>query len=79
MPVQHWGKMLKEEMVKSAVVIRLDSADPVDVVHSCLAMLDEAFDHTVNGKGYKARILIHSVQQSGVSRYSDLAEAGTAI
>lgn len=51
---EHWGKTLKDEVIQSGgtVVIRPDSGDPVAVVHQCLELLDEAFGHTVNGKGF---------------------------
>jgi nicotinamide phosphoribosyltransferase len=52
---EHWGRTLRDEVIKSGatLVVRPDSGDPVDVVHRCLVLLDEAFGHTVNGKATK--------------------------
>ena len=50
---EHWGKTLKDEVIQSGatLVVRPDSGDPVDVVHQCLVLLDEAFGHTVERQG----------------------------
>jgi nicotinamide phosphoribosyltransferase len=66
---EHWGKTLKEEVIASGatVVIRPDSGDPVAVVHQCLELLDEAFGHTVNGKGYKVLNYVRVIQGDGVN------------
>jgi nicotinamide phosphoribosyltransferase len=66
---EHWGKTLKEEVIRSGatVVIRPDSGDPVAVVHQCLELLDEAFGHSVNGKGYKVLNNVRVIQGDGIN------------
>jgi nicotinamide phosphoribosyltransferase len=66
---EHWGKTLKQEVIDSGatVVIRPDSGDPVAVVHQCLELLDEAFGHTVNGKGYKVLNHVRVIQGDGIN------------
>jgi nicotinamide phosphoribosyltransferase len=49
------------------VVIRPDSGDPVTVVLQCLDLLDEAFGHSVNGKGYKVLNHVRVIQGDGVN------------
>ncbi|MEJ1096990.1 nicotinate phosphoribosyltransferase, partial [Pseudoxanthomonas sp. CCNWLW206] len=69
---EHWGKTLKQEVIDSGatVVIRPDSGDPVAVVHQCLELLDEAFGHTVNGKGYKVLNHVRVIQGDGINPIS---------
>jgi nicotinamide phosphoribosyltransferase len=69
---EHWGKTLKEEVIKSGatLVVRPDSGDPVQVVHQCLVLLDEAFGHTMNGKGYKVLNHVRVIQGDGVNPHS---------
>lgn len=64
-----WGVALREQVIASGatVVIRPDSGDPVDVVHQCLVLLDEAFGHTVNGKGYKVLKHVRVIQGDGIN------------
>ncbi|MDI9238571.1 nicotinate phosphoribosyltransferase [Lysobacter sp. LF1] len=66
---EHWGKALKDEVIRSGatVVIRPDSGDPVAVVHQCLELLDEAFGHTVNGKGFKVLNHVRVIQGDGIN------------
>ncbi|UKE70087.1 nicotinate phosphoribosyltransferase [Xanthomonas cerealis pv. cerealis] len=66
---EHWGTTLREEVIASGatVVIRPDSGDPVAVVHQCLELLDEAFGHRVNGKGYKVLNHVRVIQGDGVN------------
>jgi len=66
---EHWGKTLRQEVIDSGatVVVRPDSGDPVAVVHQCLELLDEAFGHTVNGKGYKVLNHVRVIQGDGVN------------
>ena len=54
----------------ATVVIRPDSGDPVAVVHQCLDLLDEAFGHTVNGKGYKVLNHVRVIQGDGINPHS---------
>jgi nicotinamide phosphoribosyltransferase len=66
---EHWGRTLKEEVIRSGatVVIRPDSGDPVAVVHQCLELLDEAFGHTVNSKGFKVLNHVRVIQGDGIN------------
>lgn len=66
---EHWGTTLKDEVIASGatVVIRPDSGDPVAVVHQCMELLDEAFGHTVNGKGYKVLNHVRVIQGDGIN------------
>lgn len=66
---EHWGKTLKDEVIRSGatLVVRPDSGDPAEVVHKCLVLLDEAFGHTVNGKGYKVLNHVRVLQGDGVN------------
>ncbi|MBB3824746.1 nicotinate phosphoribosyltransferase [Xanthomonas arboricola] len=66
---EHWGTTLREEIIASGatVVIRPDSGDPVDVVEQCLVLLDEAFGHQVNGKGYKVLNHVRVIQGDGIN------------
>jgi nicotinamide phosphoribosyltransferase len=67
--IEHWGKTLRQEVIDSGatVVVRPDSGDPVAVVHQCLELLDEAFGHTVNGKGYKVLNHVRVIQGDGIN------------
>ncbi|MGE7137802.1 nicotinate phosphoribosyltransferase [Luteibacter sp. NPDC031894] len=64
-----WGKTLRDEVVASGatVVVRPDSGDPVEVVHRCVSLLDEAFGSTVNGKGYRVLNHVRVIQGDGVN------------
>jgi len=66
---EHWGRTLKDEVIRSGatVVIRPDSGDPVAVVHQCLELLDEAFGHTVNAKGFKVINHVRVIQGDGIN------------
>lgn len=66
---EYWGKALKQEVIDSGatVVIRPDSGDPVAVVHQCMELLDDAFGHTLNGKGYKVLNHVRIIQGDGIN------------
>ncbi|TCV92760.1 nicotinamide phosphoribosyltransferase [Luteibacter rhizovicinus] len=66
---EYWGKTLRDEVIASGatVVIRPDSGDPVEVVHTCLTLLDEAFGSTINGKGYKVLNHVRVIQGDGIN------------
>ena len=66
---EHWGKTLRDEVIASGatVVIRPDSGDPVAVVHQCLELLDEAFGHTVNSKGFRVLNHVRVIQGDGIN------------
>lgn len=65
----HWGKTLRQEIIDSGatLVVRPDSGEPVDVVHQCLTLLDEAFGHSVNSKGFKVLNHVRVIQGDGVN------------
>lgn len=66
---EHWGRTLREEVIRSGatVVIRPDSGDPVAVVHQCLELLDEAFGHSLNRKGYRVLNHVRVIQGDGIN------------
>ncbi|HVH33439.1 MAG TPA: nicotinate phosphoribosyltransferase [Tahibacter sp.] len=66
---EHWGKTLRDEVIASGatLIVRPDSGEPVDVVHQCLVLLDEAFGHTVNAKGYKVLNHVRVIQGDGIN------------
>ncbi|MBB3226735.1 nicotinamide phosphoribosyltransferase [Luteibacter sp. Sphag1AF] len=66
---EHWGKTLRDEVIASGatVVIRPDSGDPVEVVHTCLTLLDDAFGSDINGKGYKVLKHVRVIQGDGIN------------
>ena len=72
---EHWGKTLRDEVIASGgtLVVRPDSGDPVEVVNQCLVLLDEAFGHTVNSKGYKVLNHVRVIQGDGINPESLLA------
>ena len=55
-------------MIRSGatLVVRPDSGDPVEVVHQCMVLLDEAFGHTINGKGYRVLNHVRVIQGDGI-------------
>ena len=69
---EHWGKTLRDEVIASGgtLVVRPDSGDPVAVVHQCIELLDEAFGHTVNSKGYKVLNHVRVIQGDGINPVS---------
>lgn len=69
---EHWGTTLREEIIASGatLVIRPDSGDPVDVVEQCLVLLDDAFGHQLNGKGYKVLNHVRVIQGDGINPQS---------
>ena len=69
---EHWGKTLRDVVIASGgtLVVRPDSGDPVAVVHQCIELLDEAFGHTVNSKGYKVLNHVRVIQGDGINPVS---------
>lgn len=67
--VEHWGKALRDEVIASGatIVVRPDSGDPVEVVHRCVSLLNEAFGSTLNGKGYRVLNHVRVIQGDGVN------------
>ena len=83
---EHWGQTLRAQVIASGatLVVRPDSGDPVEVVHQCLVLLDEAFGSAVNSKGYKVLNHVRVIQGDGVNPDSirailaDITAAGFA-
>lgn len=66
---EHWGRTLREQVIASGatLVVRPDSGDPVEVVHRCLTLLEDAFGATMNGKGYRVLNHVRVIQGDGVN------------
>jgi nicotinamide phosphoribosyltransferase len=66
---EHWGEALRDEVIRSGatLVVRPDSGDPVEVVHKCMLLLDEAFGSVVNSKGCKVLNHVRLIQGDGVN------------
>ena len=64
-----WGEELKQEVIDSGatVVVRPDSGDPVDVVITCLRILDKHFGHVVNDKGFRVLNNVRIIQGDGIN------------
>jgi nicotinamide phosphoribosyltransferase len=64
-----WGGVLREEVIASGatLVVRPDSGDPADIVHSTLKMLNAAFGSTVNAKGFRVLDHVRVIQGDGVN------------
>jgi nicotinamide phosphoribosyltransferase len=64
-----WGGALRDEVVQSGatLVVRPDSGDPADIVHSTLKMLNAAFGSTVNAKGFRVLDHVRVIQGDGVN------------
>lgn len=70
-----WGGILKEELINSGatLVVRPDSGDPVEIVLSCLEILDRKFGSTINSKGFKVLNNVKIIQGDGVNPTSILS------
>jgi len=71
--IEHlWGGALKQQLVDSGatVVIRPDSGDPAEVALKTTALLDAAFGHTVNGKGFKVLNHVRVIYGDGINERS---------
>jgi nicotinamide phosphoribosyltransferase len=66
---EHWGKTLRDEVIASGatIVVRPDSGDPVEVVHRCVSLLNDAFGSTVNAKGFRVLNHVRVIQGDGVN------------
>src|ERR1700747_2734937 len=64
-----WGGELKQEIIDSeaVVIIRPDSGDPLEVNAKLIQILDKAFGHTINDKGYKVLNHVRLIQGDGVN------------
>jgi nicotinamide phosphoribosyltransferase len=65
-----WGKELKERIVNmdGMLVVRPDSGDPTTVPVDVIVLLDEAFGHTVNNKGFKVLNNVRCLQGDGIDQ-----------
>lgn len=63
-----WGKELKQDVLDHGnfVVIRPDSGDPIKTPVECLELLDKAFGHVENSKGYKVLNNVRVIQGDGI-------------
>lgn len=82
-----WGKALKDRVVEmdGMLVVRPDSGDPTKVPLEVTKLLDKAFGHTVNSKGYKVLNHVRVIQGDGINQDSiraimkSLVDAGYSI
>lgn len=67
-----WGDALKQRIVDmdGMLVVRPDSGDPETVPLEVIKLLDEAFGHTVNTKGYKVLNHVRVIQGDGINQDS---------
>lgn len=77
-----WGRALKQQVLDSGaiLVVRPDSGDPATVVLQTLRLLDAAYGHAVNGKGFKVlHDSVRVIQGDGVNPASirEILEAMT--
>lgn len=81
-----WGGKLKQQVIdmNAMLVVRPDSGDPIEMPIECVQMLDEAFGHTINSKGYKVLNHVRVIQGDGIDEddvvaiYKRLTELGYA-
>lgn len=67
-----WGKELKERVIKmdGMLIVRPDSGDPKTVPLEVIKLLDAAFGHTVNSKGFKVLNHVRVIQGDGINQLS---------
>jgi nicotinamide phosphoribosyltransferase len=67
-----WGKELRQDLIDSGatVVIRPDSGNPVEVALRTAILLDNAFGHMVNGKGFRVLNNVRVIYGDGINRRS---------
>jgi nicotinamide phosphoribosyltransferase len=65
-----WGKELKDRIIKmdGMLVVRPDSGDPTLVPVEVVQLLDKAFGHTINTKGYKVLNHVRVIQGDGIDQ-----------
>ena len=65
-----WGKELKDRIIEmdGMLVIRPDSGDPTIVPVEVVQLLDDAFGHTINTKGYKVLNNVRVIQGDGIDQ-----------
>lgn len=82
-----WGRELKDRVIKmdGMLVVRPDSGDPTTVPLEVTKLLDAAFGHTVNSKGFKVLNNVRVIQGDGINEQSivkiinSFIEAGYSI
>lgn len=64
-----WGS-LKDELIASGatLVVRPDSGDPVEVMYSCLTILEKYFGSAKNDKGYKIINQVRMIWGDGITK-----------
>lgn len=67
-----WGGELRQDILDSGgtVVIRPDSGNPVEVALRTAILLDNAFGHSVNGKGFRVLNNVRMIYGDGINRRS---------
>jgi nicotinamide phosphoribosyltransferase len=67
-----WGDELKDRVIEmdGMLVVRPDSGDPTQVPVDVIELLDKAFGHTVNSKGYKVLNHVRVLQGDGINQIS---------
>ncbi len=67
-----WGRELRQDLVDSGgtVVIRPDSGNPVEVALRAAILLDNAFGHEVNSKGFRVLRHVRVIYGDGINRRS---------
>ena len=67
-----WGGELKDRVIEmdGMLVVRPDSGDPTQVPVDVVVLLDKAFGHTVNSKGYKVLNHVRVLQGDGINQDS---------
>jgi nicotinamide phosphoribosyltransferase len=67
-----WGGELKDRVIEmdGMLVVRPDSGDPTQIPVDVVVLLDKAFGHTVNSKGYKVLNHVRVLQGDGINQIS---------
>jgi nicotinamide phosphoribosyltransferase len=67
-----WGGKLKERVIEmdGMLIVRPDSGDPTQIPVDVVVLLDKAFGHTVNSKGYKVLNHVRVLQGDGINQDS---------
>jgi nicotinamide phosphoribosyltransferase len=67
-----WGGELKDRVIEmdGMLVVRPDSGDPTQIPVDVVVLLDKAFGHTVNSKGYKVLNHVRVLQGDGINQDS---------
>jgi nicotinamide phosphoribosyltransferase len=82
-----WGGALKQRVIEMVgmLIVRPDSGNPETVPLEIVKLLDEAFGHVINTKGYKVLNHVRVIQGDGINKESiavimqSLIDAGYSI